>query len=49
MVKNTDELIIALHNEKNIEKIKEFKNKFFDEADGKASKRFVDIIIKNNY
>ncbi|MGL5646648.1 MAG: CDP-glycerol glycerophosphotransferase family protein, partial [Clostridium sp.] len=42
IVKNTDELIIALHNEKNIEKIKEFKNKFFDEADGKASKRFVD-------
>ncbi|MGL5414470.1 MAG: CDP-glycerol glycerophosphotransferase family protein [Clostridium sp.] len=48
IVKNTDGLIKALNNEKNIAKIKEFKNKFFDEADGKASERFVDILVDKN-
>lgn len=50
IVDNTQDLINAIKNkdfDKN--KIIEFKNKFFDYKDGKASKRFVDnIILKNN-
>lgn len=46
IVKNTDELIDVLNNDScDYEKIKEFKNRFFDDCDGLASKRFVDKII----
>ncbi len=46
IVKTTDELIEVLNNSKcDYEKIKSFKNKFFDYTDGLASKRFVDKII----
>ena len=46
IVKTTDELIAVLNNsECDYEKIKSFKNKFFDYTDGLASKRFVDKII----
>ena len=46
IVRNTDELIEVLNNsECDYEKIKSFKNKFFDYTDGLASKRFVDKII----
>ena len=46
IVRTTDELIEVLNNsECDYEKIKSFKNKFFDYTDGLASKRFVDKII----
>lgn len=45
IVKNTDELLQVLEKDCDYEKIREFKNKFFDYTDGKASKRFVDRII----
>ncbi|MGL4873812.1 MAG: CDP-glycerol glycerophosphotransferase family protein [Clostridium sp.] len=47
IVKNTEELISAIDKETDVEKIREFKNKFFDEVDGKASKRFLDTLVKN--
>jgi len=46
IVENTDELIDALQNTHfNKEKIIEFKQKFFDEPDGQATKRFINQII----
>ena len=46
IVKNTDELIEVLNNDTcDYEKIRAFKNKFFDYVDGLSSKRFVDKII----
>lgn len=46
IVKNTDELIEVLNSSNcDYEKIRAFKNKFFDYTDGLASKRFVDKII----
>ncbi|MBS6041254.1 MAG: CDP-glycerol glycerophosphotransferase family protein [Clostridium baratii] len=43
---NTEELVEVLNNSNcDYEKIKDFKNKFFDDVDGLASKRFVDRII----
>ena len=46
IVKNTEELIEVLKtNNYDYEKIKAFKNKFFDYTDGKSSERFVDKII----
>ncbi|WP_297638991.1 CDP-glycerol glycerophosphotransferase family protein [uncultured Clostridium sp.] len=46
IVKTTDELIDILNKGNyDIEKIKEFKNKFFKYTDGKASERLVDKII----
>ncbi|MGL4848769.1 MAG: CDP-glycerol glycerophosphotransferase family protein [Clostridium sp.] len=47
IVKDTEELILALGKETDIEKIREFKNKFFDEADGKASERFLDVLVES--
>ena len=46
IVKNTEELIDVLNNNScDYDKIRDFKNKFFDYTDGLASKRFVDRII----
>ena len=46
IVKNTEELIEVLKtNNYDYEKIRAFKNKFFDYTDGKSSERFVDKII----
>lgn len=46
IVENTDELVQALQNTHfNKEKIIEFKQKFFDEPDGQATKRFINQII----
>ncbi len=49
IVKNTDELVkVMIENKYDLEKVKLFKNKFFDNLDGKASQRFVETFITNN-
>ncbi|MGL4849523.1 MAG: CDP-glycerol glycerophosphotransferase family protein [Clostridium sp.] len=46
IVKTTDELINAMKNEDyDLEKVREFKNKFFKYTDGKSSERIVEKII----
>lgn len=49
IVNNTTDLINIINDENyDYNKVREFKNKFFDYVDGKASKRFVDKIICKN-
>lgn len=49
IVNNTADLINIINDENyDYNKVREFKNKFFDYVDGKASKRFVDKIICKN-
>ncbi|MGL5692955.1 MAG: CDP-glycerol glycerophosphotransferase family protein, partial [Peptostreptococcaceae bacterium] len=45
----TNEQIIDLvkDNSFDLEKVKEFKHKFFEDVDGKATKRIVEYLIKN--
>ncbi|WP_195972252.1 bifunctional glycosyltransferase/CDP-glycerol:glycerophosphate glycerophosphotransferase [Clostridium thermobutyricum] len=44
--KNEDIIRIINENEFDLKKVREFRDKFFDDCDGQASKRFVETIFK---